>query len=99
MAQLVDESMVPGGSADLAEAQRIIKARGEDALLSTRHVAAVLNKAVATIRDWRTRGIGPRYIRGGGVQYRWGDVQAWLDGNTVGTVDQPAVGGNSGAVA
>lgn len=94
--RLVDPTKEPGGAADLADAQRIIMARGADALLTTRHVAALLNKAVATVRDWRTRGIGPRYIRGGGVQYRWADVQAWIDGKTVGTTDQPA---RTGAVA
>lgn len=88
---LVDESKAPGGAADLAEAQGIIKARGADALLTTRHVAALLNKAVATVRDWRTRGIGPRYFRSGGVQYRWADVQAWINGKVVGTTDQPAM--------
>lgn len=86
---LVDESKAPGGAADLAEAQGIIKARGADALLTTRHVAALLNKAVATVRDWRTRGIGPRYIRRGTCVYRWSDVQSWLADGAVNTTDQP----------
>lgn len=83
MARLVDESKAPGGAADLAEAQRRIEARGGDAVLTTRHVAALLGKAVATVRDWRTNRIGPRYIRRGGVSYLWSDVQAWMNEGAV----------------
>lgn len=81
--RLVDETKAPGGAADLVEAQRLIDARGGEALLTTRHVAALLNKAVATIRDWRTSGTGPAYIRRGTVAYRWADVQSWLAAGVV----------------
>ncbi len=91
--RFVDQGNEPGGAADLADAERIIKVRGGEAFLTTRQVAAVLGKAVATVRDWRTRGIGPRYIRGGAVHYRWRDIQEWIDGKTVGTSDQPVAAG------
>jgi hypothetical protein len=81
--KIVDESKAPGGSADLAAAQRLIDARAGEALLTTRHLAALLNKAVPTIRDWRTRRIGPPYIRRGTALYRWADVQSWLAGGVV----------------
>lgn len=97
MARLVDQRLEPGGAADLADAQRLIDARGAEALLSTRHVAALLGRSVATVRDWRTRRTGPRYIRGGAVTYRWADVQRWLDSRTVDpastTVDTAVKGG------
>lgn len=80
---LVDESKAPGGAEDLADAQRLIEARGADALLTTRHVAALLNKAVPTVSDWRVRGTGPKYTRRGTCLYRWADVQAWLAGGEV----------------
>lgn len=76
--RLVDDSMMPGGAADLAEAQRLITARGGEALLTTRQVSALLNRSVATVRDWRTRRSGPRYTRRGGVLYKWSDVETWL---------------------
>lgn len=67
----------------MADAQRLIAARGADALLTTRHVAALLNKAVATVCDWRTRRVGPKFIRRGTCLYRWADIQAWLAGGEV----------------
>lgn len=83
MAKPVDESLAPGGPADLAEAQRLIAARGGDAILTTRLLASLLGKRVPTIRDWRTRRVGPRYIRRGSVMYKWADVQEWLAGGSV----------------
>lgn len=92
--QLVDQSKAPGGAADLADAQRLIEARGGEALLSTAQVAAVLGRAVATIRDWRTRRVGPRYCRGRGFpMYRWADVEAWLNGTAVDPADTRQEGG------
>lgn len=87
MARLVDKRFEPGGAADLADAQSLIDIRGGEALLNTRQVAAVLGRAVATVRDWRTRRTGPKYSRAGKGKgfpmYRWADVQAWLDSHTV----------------
>lgn len=95
---LVDESKAPGGPADLADAQRLIAARGADSLLTKRHVAALLNKAVATVRDWRCRGIGPKFIRRGTCLYRWADVQAWLAGGEV-TPGAPTTVDTTGAIS
>ncbi len=43
-------------------------------------VSAYLGIPEPTLRMWRSRGKGPRYLRvGRHVRYRWTDVEAWLD--------------------
>ncbi len=50
------------------------------ALLNPKALAAYLDIPLATLYDWRRRGIGPPGIRvGKHVRYRWPDVQSWLD--------------------
>ncbi|MGW5687586.1 helix-turn-helix transcriptional regulator [Nonomuraea sp. NPDC003754] len=50
-------------------------------LATEREVATYLSKPPGTLRNWRYRGKGPRWLRleGGGVRYRWSDVETWLD--------------------
>lgn len=49
-------------------------------LLSPEEVAEVLGRPVRTVREWRYRGEGPRYLKvGGTVRYRPRDVEAWLE--------------------
>jgi DNA-binding transcriptional MerR regulator len=51
-----------------------------DQLLTPAEVAARLRRPVATVRFWRTRGIGPKGANiGGRVLYRQSDVEAWLE--------------------
>jgi excisionase family DNA binding protein len=39
---------------------------------------------LGTLDQWAHRGVGPRYIKvGRHRRYRWADVDAWLDANTV----------------
>ena len=47
---------------------------------TTRQVADWLDYKEATLRQWRTNGIGPPYIRvlGKVVRYRARDVEAWM---------------------
>jgi predicted DNA-binding transcriptional regulator AlpA len=53
-------------------------------LLDPHEVASWLKVAEATLRQWVVRGQGPRVIRVGGVmRYRRGDIEAWLDQQTV----------------
>jgi len=60
--------------------------------LDTPALSALLDVAEGTLANWRWRGIGPRWIKVGGlVRYRESDVEEWLDSQ--------AQGGNGGAAA
>lgn len=88
----------PGGGRDREVARCAIEALGDDALLTRRQLAAMLNRSVYTINDWAHRGVGPRSVKvGGRPMYRWGDVQAYLSAQTQGTTDQPVSVGEGGA--
>lgn len=58
----------------------------EERFLSTKELAELLRLKEQTLRAWRLRGDGPRYIKLGGpkapVVYRWSDVEAWLEERT-----------------
>jgi predicted DNA-binding transcriptional regulator AlpA len=42
-------------------------------------VAEYLQKPEKTLAEWRSRGLGPRYLTvGRDVRYRWSDVEEWL---------------------
>ncbi len=44
-------------------------------------VADHLQKPEKTLAEWRSRGIGPRYLKvGRDVRYRWGGDEEWLAG-------------------
>ena len=44
-------------------------------------VAEYLQKPEKTLAEWRSRGVGPRYLTvGRDVRYRWNDVEEWLAG-------------------
>lgn len=49
-------------------------------LARTEEVAEAIQKPPKTLRDWRSRGRGPRFIKleGGEVRYDWADVRSWL---------------------
>jgi predicted DNA-binding transcriptional regulator AlpA len=48
-------------------------------LASTAEVANVLGIPGKTLVEWRSRGIGPDYLKVGRyVRYRWSAVNAWL---------------------
>lgn len=55
-------------------------------LMDTHEASDYLRVPAKTLRSWRDRGEGPPYIRVNGrlVRYRVGDVDAWLDKQTVG---------------
>ena len=51
-----------------------------DSLMTQAEVAERLRRPVATLRFWRTRGLGPKGARvGGRVLYRESDVEKWID--------------------
>lgn len=49
-------------------------------LATEQEVAEYLRKSPKTLRNWRCTGIGPPYLRpeGGGILYRWPEVERWL---------------------
>lgn len=51
-------------------------------LLTDNEVAALLGASLQTVRNWRWRGEGPRFVKLGGrmVRYRPDDVQAFIEG-------------------
>lgn len=52
-------------------------------LMTTAELAAYIGGDItdSTLRQWRHRGTGPRWIKvGHGVRYRPDDVEAWLAG-------------------
>lgn len=54
-------------------------------------VAQVLGTTEAGLAQMRYRGTGPKFCRVGGrkVIYRWSDVRAYLDANTLQRTDDP----------
>lgn len=49
-------------------------------LLDEREAANALSLAVSTLRNWRSRGIGPKYIKLGAraVRYRRADLEKYV---------------------
>lgn len=55
-------------------------------LATEEELASYLSKPRGTLRNWRYRGIGPRWHRleGGDIRYRWDDVEQWLNAQASG---------------
>lgn len=54
------------------------------ALATPVEVSAYLRVPVATLYQWRHRGIGPRVHKlGRHLRYRWAEVEAWVDQQAV----------------
>ena len=56
-----------------------------------KQVAPVLGTTEAGLAQMRYRGTGPKFVRVGGrkVIYRWSDIRAYLDANTLQRTDDP----------
>jgi hypothetical protein len=55
-----------------------------------RQVAKLLDTTPEGLAQMRYRGSGPRFVkRGRRVLYRWSDVRAYLDANTLQRTDDP----------
>ncbi len=54
---------------------------GRVPLATEEELAAFLRKPKGTLRNWRYRGIGPKWRRleGGDIRYAWPDIDRWLD--------------------
>ena len=66
---------------------------GSESLLSTSDAASLLGIRPGTLRVWRVKGCGPRYIRLGDslraqVRYRSCDVVKWISSREVGSTAQ-----------
>lgn len=58
---------------------------------ASKEVAEYLHTTEQGLAQMRYRGTGPKFIKVGGrkVIYRWSDVQAYLDANTLTRTDDP----------
>jgi hypothetical protein len=83
--------MTPGTTVDPpAQTRRPVREKTprplteREPLVAAGPVALYLDQSEKTLEAWRARGFGPRFIRvGQGVRYRWSDIDAWLDLNTI----------------
>ena len=56
-------------------------------LMTEKEVAQFLKVSVNTLRNYRSLGIGPLFVKlGRSVRYRMADVLAWVNGKGGGTV-------------
>ena len=59
-------------------------ANDRDVLLSEVYAAELLGISTRTLQAWRTKGIGPNYVRvGRAVRYRRGDLLEYIASSTV----------------
>lgn len=67
-----------------------LRVRDPDELLKEAQSAQILNVSVRTLQGWRLRrSDGPPFVRCGvAVRYRWGDLQAWIQRQTVQSTSQ-----------
>lgn len=57
---------------------------GTEQLLYEVDAARLMNLSSRTLQAWRSKGLGPPYVRvGRAIRYRWDDIAAWLDSRTV----------------
>jgi DNA-binding transcriptional MerR regulator len=55
-----------------------------DELLTEIHAADLLRLSVRTLQAWRTKGLGPAFVRAGrAVRYRRRDLITWIEAHTV----------------
>lgn len=59
-------------------------------LLESSVIADLLGTTPQNLAQMRYRGTGPKFIKLGArsVRYRWSDVEAWIDSNTLTQSDQ-----------
>lgn len=56
---------------------------GADGLIDPKATASYLGVSVMTLADFRSKGVGPNYIKVGRcVRYRRSDIEAWLVSRT-----------------
>jgi hypothetical protein len=61
-----------------------------DVLLPEVHAADLLGLSTRTLQAWRSRNLGPPFVRAGrAIRYRRRDLLGWVDANTVSTLVAP----------
>jgi len=65
-------------------------------LITSNQAATILGIKLQTLRAWRMKGRGPRYVRLGDnrmgrVAYRSEDVSAWIDAHVAGSTSEESV--------
>jgi len=74
--------------AALARAGRLAEL-GQKVALTEKEVADLYGYSTRLLQEWRTKGVGPRYIKGTGkVTYRRSDLDAFVSSQAVRTRDQ-----------
>ena len=67
--------------------ERTTTAQQPDPLLKEAEAAKRVNVSISTFRRWRYEGIGPKFIRIGGIlRYRQSDVDEFIQKHTIGEV-------------
>lgn len=62
---------------------------GHSEMMTPTEVAKWLETSDRTLANWRSTGIGPRFVKvGSNVRYRSGDVEAWLEARTVASTQE-----------
>ncbi len=75
---------------------------GFEPLLTELDAARFLNTHPGTLRNWRSKGMGPPYVAvGAAVRYAPGDLRQYIEARTIrrGTVRSAKLGANSGVTA
>ena len=49
-------------------------------LYTPKEAANLLKVTEGTLAQWRTAGIGPRYLKAGGIKYQLQDIHRYLEG-------------------
>lgn len=59
-------------------------------LIKPTAVAEYLDTTPANLAQWRYKGTGPKFVKLGhrAIRYRWEDVNAWIEANTLSQSDQ-----------
>jgi hypothetical protein len=53
-------------------------------LLDEQEAAVILSKPAGTLRQWRSRGLGPPYVKlGMSIRYRRTDLERFITDNTI----------------
>jgi phage terminase Nu1 subunit (DNA packaging protein) len=55
---------------------RVVSADGS---VDAETAAAILERSVSTLTNWRAQGLGPAYRRGGRIRYRLVDLAQYMD--------------------
>ncbi len=82
---LPDKASSGGGRGPGIPMRRVFLTDPKDPLLPTKIAAGILGKSEEALKKWRSRSVGPRYIRfhDGTIRYRLSDLLKYLDDHTV----------------